>query len=842
MLFNYLQIAVRNLLHNKFQTILSIVGLSVAFFCFGFCAYFIHGFAAMDTYYANHDRVLSLMADHKSRYVCDEGIEELQRKFPEVEAAFRYYDCYYIGYKYGDKGRFYPTLMVCDTTLQALYNPALLAGTWEAAKKAANSFVMCESTARRLFGGAEEAIGQQFIPDIHRDGKTQNELPVYTVRAVVEDLAYNSTLMMFSALDAWVLNDEENTFGENNLYQESHRCNILLREGVDKADFCSRLQEAGVTGDQWRLTLDDGSSRTETLPLTADPTWDEKQFAAGADDTTSLILFVLLMVVISVPGVLILLSALSNFFHILLSNIMMRRREYTLRRAHGAHTFDLWVMVSTQVVVTLLLVGFCTLLIVELCAPLLSISMAGKSTIQLDTHEMLLQSFEHIVVLLVIGLLVAWLAVARIRKDSLQEAMKTSTGRRPGKHIGRNLLMGWQMTIGLFFLTLLAAVMLQIEKNEESLYPTLSNQEKREIVTIRQIYTNADVDHTKPLDYTEIHAIEAELRAIPSIQYFVLESSSYLDTYSSEMRLLKESGDTIQTHFKTLHTAALDILNIRLKAGQMPANSLEVLVDENFVARHHLTVGDKLVIDPSIAGTVSSYWMASYDQEANAPVFAQYVTIVGVIDNAAEMSVSNLNRYDKHMNCVYSTSTLSLAGHWVCRSYPGKSEEMRRDIKKMLVKRQLIDEKMDCNLPSLADEIRTQNRVERTFIVHFWLFAGIALIITLLGIYSAITMDTTARRKEMAIRKINGAKTWHIALRFSRLYIMLLAISSAIAFPLCYILIDYLGEMGYRETFNYGPLFFLSVLCLMALFVALTVGAQIYRIAHINPAEIVKSE
>ena len=48
---HYLIIAFRNLMRNKFQSLFTIVGLSVAFFCFGFFAYFVHAYATWDEYY-----------------------------------------------------------------------------------------------------------------------------------------------------------------------------------------------------------------------------------------------------------------------------------------------------------------------------------------------------------------------------------------------------------------------------------------------------------------------------------------------------------------------------------------------------------------------------------------------------------------------------------------------------------------------------------------------------------------------------------------------------------------------------------------------------------------------
>lgn len=66
-------------------------------------------------------------------------------------------------------------------------------------------------------------------------------------------------------------------------------------------------------------------------------------------------------------------------------------------------------------------------------------------------------------------------------------------------------------------------------------------------------------------------------------------------------------------------------------------------------------------------------------------------------------------------------------------------------------------------------------------------FSFVSLIITLLGVYSAITLDTERRQKEVAIRKVNGAGLKQIILLFTRMYIYLLAFSAIIAFPICYV-------------------------------------------------------
>ena len=41
--------------------------------------------------------------------------------------------------------------------------------------------------------------------------------------------------------------------------------------------------------------------------------------------------------------------------------------------------------------------------------------------------------------------------------------------------------------------------------------------------------------------------------------------------------------------------------------------------------------------------------------------------------------------------------------------------------------------------------------------------AVVSILLVVLSIYSAISMDTVSRQKEIAIRKINGATPWIIA-------------------------------------------------------------------------------
>ena len=119
--------------------------------------------------------------------------------------------------------------------------------------------------------------------------------------------------------------------------------------------------------------------------------------------------------------------------------------------------------------------------------------------------------------------------------------------------------------------------------------------------------------------------------------------------------------------------------------------------------------------------------------------------------------------------------------------------------------------------------------------------ALVALTISLLGIYSAITLDTEYRQKEVAIRKINGAGMKDIVLLFARLYVVLLVVTFALAVPIVSALAKTFSQQ-YAVFIDMGFGFYAFVFLCIAAIVALTVGFRIYRVTQINPAMIIKKE
>ncbi|MDE6023563.1 MAG: ABC transporter permease, partial [Muribaculaceae bacterium] len=122
----------------------------------------------------------------------------------------------------------------------------------------------------------------------------------------------------------------------------------------------------------------------------------------------------------------------------------------------------------------------------------------------------------------------------------------------------------------------------------------------------------------------------------------------------------------------------------------------------------------------------------------------------------------------------------------------------------------------------------------------------VSLLICAMSIFSTIALDTRARRKEVAIRKVNGAKSRDIYYIFGRLYAMLTAISLAISIPACILinrgLENFVNDVV-QESANLSPVMpILLGSSIIIILIFTIVGWQIHRMMQVDPAKIIAKE
>ena len=121
-------------------------------------------------------------------------------------------------------------------------------------------------------------------------------------------------------------------------------------------------------------------------------------------------------------------------------------------------------------------------------------------------------------------------------------------------------------------------------------------------------------------------------------------------------------------------------------------------------------------------------------------------------------------------------------------------------------------------------------------------FASLVCILTaMFGIYSLVTLTCEQRRKEIAIRKVNGATVWSILYLFFREYLIMLCIAALFAFPIIYVIIKQ-WILNYVRQVSISPLPFILILIGLALTVIAGISWRVWKAANENPAEVIKNE
>ncbi len=115
----------------------------------------------------------------------------------------------------------------------------------------------------------------------------------------------------------------------------------------------------------------------------------------------------------------------------------------------------------------------------------------------------------------------------------------------------------------------------------------------------------------------------------------------------------------------------------------------------------------------------------------------------------------------------------------------------------------------------------------------------ISLLITVSGIVGTITLDTERRKKEVAIRKINGAGFKQIYWLFAKLYFRIYIIVAL----LVTLILFYVNNIQLLSQFvTVSLLEWIAVYLFAALVIFLSVCSKIYQVSRINPSEMLRAE
>lgn len=794
----YFKIALRNILKYKMQNFISILGLAVGLLCFTICMYCSRFAENINHCFRNYERIVELSMYNEQRNDFYSGTqvalsEELRTwSMGETEAitSVRYSSKRSYSVELSqDKALPYELETIeVDTFYNKVFTPEILAGEWKLASHTPNSIILSRSTAIKIFGKVENAIGKQLtlIRRLHTSPESTPKSGgiIYSVQAVMEDIPLNNSFNFLRHIDMLTLNDSEG------LFQSPKRSDmtgtntfVLLTPRASIANLEEQFNKRNYTYTMYNQPYTIVANEIATMKQMKD--------------------VFLLGWITGIVGALILLVGLINFFHFLIGSFLNRIKEYSIMKVTGSNWKQLFCLLFVQSMLIVTTASILVLWGIELIGNRMDFTVSNV-TMTFSSALLLQHTLQYIILLILLCAIVCLFVAVHIRRISVQTGIYGGNKRR-GKLWGRNIMLGIQFFICWIFVALTVGLFLQSDKTTRTLFHTLSSEEKEAILSI-------------PLDYSflkneEKLAMVDRFRQHSGVKDILLSDVAYTKGYSGNSLMTEKGNDNswIDIAIMCVPLNFFSFMNIPIEQGRTIQTTKDIVMDEVRQNKQK----------KNIIG------MNFYDQTND-------YTVCGV---CAPFQTDVHYHSDGFAFMLYDPSVY--VGHCYVKCYPEQQKEVVKWIEK--IRREMLPESIPYQVCTFLDDIHEIQALEYILKDIILFFAIVSIIITLLGVYSSITLDTEHRKKEVAIRKVNGAGIKEIIWLFARLYITLLVVTAVITFPIIYTILQ-LWKQIYIVFFNCGFWFWTGIFITVSIITAFTIWFRILKIARINLAETIKNE
>ena len=514
-------------------------------------------------------------------------------------------------------------------------------------------------------------------------------------------------------------------------------------------------------------------------------------------------------------GSLILLAAIISFLKMQTQLFWMRRREISLRITNGATRRQLFSMFATEVALVVVLA--CVVAVVmDVCVYdflVTRLSDMFESSLG-DMGYFTLNTIVIAIVVLILCLAIVWIILLRICKS--EQGLDTVM-RKKHSHWFRNMMLGIQIVISTFFLcTTFGFLSLSDELKD---FNNIPNDE--------QIYKESLYLHTHEAD--DQQRLRDHLTKLPEVEKYIPYSRGFyrvdeLTENEAFSKAISQYGDVtfrgMITHYQ-IHFASdvswLDYFHVKVNWKPKANRTKCVLVNEELyrkMRQQRVAPSEMLTVETEgilpISGTFASIPYQNHDMND------QYSFIV----------IDPRMRFDSEEYILVPKS--------------GEYNAMKTTVEKTISELEpAVVKDMAVNLrDNLATEIGTLEVLR----IAIAILAVVSFVICLMSIFSTVMLDMRGRRREVAIRKVNGALMCDIAKLFGKVYVVIGVISIFFAIILAWLFhVVVLASFFWVVTVS-PVLPIISGVLVVVVFIAGIIAWQVNRIMKIDPSEILVKE
>ena len=553
---------------------------------------------------------------------------------------------------------------------------------------------------------------------------------------------------------------------------------LRLREDVDAEAFAGKLEEHDFNPDGGVWAK---GLRQEKLTRC--------HYTLLKDENSIALTYIQLFAAV---GAGVIFMALINYFSLMVTRIRIRTRELGLRVVCGSSKAGLSLLFGTELTVLMLASGFLGMTFIEWTDP----KFCELSQV---TEGVMTSSAGYFVLILIVSLLLAAILIARYTRRSLVTVLQGNA--RPG---GRGIgIHQWGIGIQLFFTLLVVFALSVLFLQLHYLKTTDIGFERDGKATF--LLSNEQMLH--------------ELRELPYVHEVREDMFSLLPDYGgASIRLDDWEGkasnqEPIEALVIDQDRTFLDFYGIRLLAGHC-----------------RFDAPDEIIINEAAAKALG--WADPVGKKAGR------FTVTGVFK---DVHTTSPTVPVKPMMLVGRNNALGVkaGGMVVIRFDESHADDLKAFYNDWMTKHMP---------PQYHMPLRTANDFYEDYLVSEYALSRllvfvslVCIVISLFGLYSHIVLACERRRKEIAIRLVNGARVADILALFVREHLLLLSGASIVAFPVGYVLMRHWLER-YVEQTPIAWWIYVGIFAVMALLISLCIGRSVWRAANENPAEVVKRE
>jgi ABC-type antimicrobial peptide transport system permease subunit len=789
MLINYFKIAWRNLLRNKGLSFINIFGLSVGMAFAMLIGLWVQYKTSFDKFHKNGERIAVV---RKHTFFNNEKNTQISvplplydelRKFPEVKRASRKdwgspHSLMVGNNKFKKNGTY------ADPDFLKMFSFPVLKGNPETALNDPNAIILTQSLATTLFG-KENPIGKTI--------KLDNEYNLH-VTAIIQDPPFNSSIR-FEFLAPFEFKVQNFEWVKNAKSQWSNNflmTLIELKEGASMDALAKKI--APIV-----YRKDPVNNINQTLILQEMHKWhlhgQYKNWVNVGGDIEYVRLF-------SIIGIFVLLIACINFMNLSTARSEKRAKEVGIRKAIGSQRSQLVIQFLSESMLTAVLAFILAIGLMFLILP--HLKDIGFENIKID-----LTNFNLIISVLAVciatGLIAGSYPALYLSSFMPVKVLKGVFKQGNGAIVFRKVLVISQFAISIGLIISTVIVFQQINHaRERSLGYNPDNLIS--LPSSGDLFKNYDVLKQELLNTGQIEAVAKASSPLTAI-YNSWSGFSWEGSDPNTMYVF----DVVMTEWDYEKAAGLKFKHGRPFSREFKTDSSAVIINETALNR----IGFKNPIGKTI----------KLDDEV--------LTIVGVVE---DLLMKDPFKPVEPTVILFNTENVS---NILLRL------KNTADLKRVVASIKPIVEKYNPSLPfefSFVDEeFNKKFTMENQIAKLAGIFAGLAILISCMGLFGLAMFMAERRTKEIGIRKVLGASVANLWALLSKEFVWLVFIACVIASPLAYWLMqDWLQKYDYRIEISWWIFLIAGLLAIaIALF---TVSTQAIKAALSNPVKSLRTE